>query len=43
MRKRVFALMGYEIVEGRLLDNRIAEVRRVNYAPQSGDYAMIAK
>jgi hypothetical protein len=41
--KRVFALMGYEIVEGRMLDNRIAEVRRVNYAPQSGDYAMISK
>ena len=43
VRKRVFALMGYEIVEGRVLDDRIAEVRRVNYAPQSGDYAMISK
>jgi len=43
VRKRVFALMGYEIVEGRVLENRIAEVRRVSYAPQSGDYAMIAK
>jgi hypothetical protein len=42
VRKRVFALMGYEIVEGRVLENRIAEVRRVSYAPQSGDYAMIA-
>src|SRR5436190_5749422 len=41
--KRVFALMGYEIVEGRVTDNRIAEVRRVNYAPQSADYAMISK
>jgi hypothetical protein len=41
VRKRVFALMGYEIVEGRVSDNRIAEVRRVNYAPQSADYAMI--
>ncbi|HTN28565.1 MAG TPA: beta-propeller domain-containing protein [Burkholderiales bacterium] len=43
VRKRVFALMGYEIVEGRVSDNRIAEVRRVNYAPQSADYAMISK
>jgi hypothetical protein len=43
VRKRVFALMGYEIVEGRVTDNRIAEVRRVNYAPQSADYAMISK
>ena len=43
IRKRVFALMGYEIVEGRVSDNRIAEVRRVNYAPQSADYAMISK
>jgi len=42
LKKRVFALMGYEIVEGRVLENRIAEVRRINYAPQSGDYAMIA-
>jgi len=43
IRKRVFALMGYEIVEGRVSDNRIAELRRVNYAPQSADYAMISK
>jgi len=43
VRKRVFALMGYEIVEGRMQENRIAEVRRVNYAPQSADYAMISK
>ena len=35
--------MGYEIVEGRVTNNRIAEVRRVNYAPQSADYAMISK
>ena len=43
VRKRVFALMGYEIVEGRVLENRIAEIRRVSYAPQSSDYAMIGK
>lgn len=30
---RVFALMGYELVEGRIAGNRISEVRRVNYAP----------
>jgi hypothetical protein len=42
VRKRVFALMGYEIVEGRVHEDRIAEVRRINYAPRSSDYAMIA-
>ncbi|MBM3344349.1 MAG: hypothetical protein FJY56_19890 [Betaproteobacteria bacterium] len=30
---RVFALMGYELVEGRIAGNSIAEVQRVNYAP----------
>jgi len=29
------ALLGYEIVEGRLDDGRIHELRRVSYAPQS--------
>jgi hypothetical protein len=29
----VFALLGYEIVEGRLDDGRMHELRRVNYAP----------
>ena len=29
---RVFALMGYEIVEGALSEGRIDEVRRINYA-----------
>lgn len=33
LRGRVFALLGYEIVEGRLDDGRIHELRRVNYAP----------
>ncbi len=33
LRGRVFALLGYEIVEGRLDDGRIQELRRVNYAP----------
>ena len=30
---RVYALMGYELVEGRVADGRISEVQRVNYAP----------
>ena len=30
---RVFALMGYEIVEGRISGGKIGEVQRVNYAP----------
>jgi hypothetical protein len=33
LRGRVFALLGYEIVEGRLDDGRMHELRRVNYAP----------
>ena len=32
---RVFALMGYEIVEGRVSGNQIAEVQRVSFAPAS--------
>jgi Beta propeller domain len=31
LRGRVFALMGYEIVEGRIAGGAIGEVRRVNY------------
>ena len=30
---RVFALLGYEIVEGTILDGRILERRRISYAP----------
>ena len=30
---RVFALMGYEIVEGRLSGNQIAEVQRISFSP----------
>ena len=33
LRGRVFALLGYEIVEGSLDDGRMKELRRVNYAP----------
>jgi hypothetical protein len=31
---RLFALLGYEIVEGTLADGRIHETRRINYSPQ---------
>jgi hypothetical protein len=30
---RIFALLGYEIVEGRLAKDRLREMRRVNYTP----------
>ncbi len=33
IRNRVFALLGYEIVEGSISGNRISETRRVNYSP----------
>ncbi|WP_394832419.1 beta-propeller domain-containing protein [Pendulispora rubella] len=33
LRGRVFALLGYEIVEGRQDEGRIREVRRTNFAP----------
>lgn len=34
LRGRVFALLGYELVEGKLDQGRIVELRRINYAPQ---------
>ena len=34
LRGRIFALMGYEIVEGRLAAGRISEVRRTSFAPR---------
>jgi hypothetical protein len=34
VRGRLFALLGYEIVEGSLDDGRLHELRRVSYAPQ---------
>jgi len=33
VRGRVFALMGYEIVEGKVEERRIVETRRLNFAP----------
>jgi hypothetical protein len=35
MRGRIFALLGYELVEGRIDDNRLHETRRINYSPRS--------
>ena len=35
LRGRVFALMGYEIVEGRLDARRIVETQRVSFAPRA--------
>ena len=34
LRGRVFALLGYEVVEGVVKEGRIEEVRRSNYAPR---------
>lgn len=34
VRGRVFALLGYEIVEGAFMEDRIQELRRINYAPR---------
>ncbi|HEX5876445.1 MAG TPA: beta-propeller domain-containing protein, partial [Pyrinomonadaceae bacterium] len=34
LRGRVFALLGYELVEGGLDQGRMVELRRINYAPQ---------
>ena len=34
LRGRVFALLGYELVEGSIRAGRISEVRRVSYAPR---------
>jgi len=34
LRGRVFALLGYELVEGKLEQGRITELHRISYAPQ---------
>lgn len=43
LRNRVFALLGYELVEGRILASpgsarRLVETRRISFAPGSADY-----
>jgi hypothetical protein len=35
LRGRVFALLGYELVEGTLDDGRLRELRRVTFAPRT--------
>ena len=35
IRNRVFALLGYELVEGNVSGNRIYESRRINYTPHN--------
>lgn len=35
LRGRIFALLGYELVEGELRDGRMREVRRVSFSPGS--------
>lgn len=37
VRGRIFALLGYEIVEGALQDGRIREVQRVSFAPRHAE------
>ncbi|MEM8695941.1 MAG: beta-propeller domain-containing protein [Pseudomonadota bacterium] len=39
LRNRVFALLGYELVEGRMDDGRISEIGRLDYAPRPADPA----
>ena len=39
LRGRILALLGYEIVEGALVDGRLRETRRVSYAPRAADIA----
>jgi hypothetical protein len=38
LRNRVFALMGYEIVEGHLANGRITELQRISFAPQAAGH-----
>ena len=39
LRNRVFALLGYEMVEGKLENGRISESRRVSFAPDAPAYS----
>jgi hypothetical protein len=41
LRGRVFALLGYEIVEGKLDDGRMKELRRVSFAPSKQNTRII--
>lgn len=35
--ERVFALLGYELVEGRMIDGRIREIGRLDYSPRPAE------
>jgi hypothetical protein len=35
LKNRVFALMGYELVEGQVARGQIGEVRRISFAPDA--------
>jgi hypothetical protein len=37
LRGRTFALLGYELVEGQVVNGRLREVRRVSYAPRRAE------
>jgi hypothetical protein len=37
LKNRIFALMGYELVEGRIVDSRMIETRRISYAPNRNE------
>jgi hypothetical protein len=41
LRGRVFALLGYELVEGALQNDRFVETRRINYAPRPAQEAAL--
>jgi hypothetical protein len=43
IRGRVFALLGYELVEGAVEHGNISERRRVNFSPGQTRYAMLGK
>ncbi len=38
VKNRIFALMGYELVEGRIAGSRMVETRRISYAPMAEGY-----
>lgn len=40
LRGRIFALLGYEIVEGALRGDRIHEIRRISFSPRSAEVSV---
>ncbi|MEW6208683.1 MAG: hypothetical protein AB1631_09975, partial [Acidobacteriota bacterium] len=39
VRGRIFALLGYEIVEGALTENRVREMRRISFVPRLNTFS----